>query len=126
MASSHASTISIIEVPTVDEVLWFLPMAQRKTQENIDTLAKFIASALLEEEDSRSTIVLHRSFPEERQRQHKHLIYSMARLLVEMIACREKNEKDLQKVIEESISMEKACMKPIEQLMENGETSKNS
>ncbi|KAF7884724.1 uncharacterized protein EAF02_005060 [Botrytis sinoallii] len=125
MASSEASMISIIESLTLYEVLEFLPVAKRKTQEYIDTLAKSTASALREEEDARSTIALYEFFPVERQRQHKHLLDSLASLLDRMIACREKGQKDMHKFIEESIDMEKACMKRIEDLMAKKKTARH-
>ncbi|TGO45140.1 hypothetical protein BCON_0418g00030 [Botryotinia convoluta] len=105
MASSEASTISIIEALT-------LIMAKRKTQEYIDILAKSTTSARWEEEDARSTIALQ-------------LSDSLARVLDKMIACRAKGEKDLYEFIEESISMEKACMKRMEDLKKKGETGQN-
>ncbi|TGO10233.1 hypothetical protein BPAE_1047g00010 [Botrytis paeoniae] len=125
MASSGASTISIIEALTLDGISEFLPVAKRKIQEYIDIIAESTASARLEEGNARSTIALYKSFTAERQRQYKHLLDSLARVLDKMIACREKGEKDMHGFMEESINMEKACMKRIEDLMKKGEIGKN-
>ncbi|TGO33826.1 hypothetical protein BHYA_0225g00090 [Botrytis hyacinthi] len=108
--SSEASAISSIGKLTLDEVLEFLPVAKRKTQEYIDILAKSTASALREEEYARSTIASYEFFSAERQRQHKHLLDYLVRLLDKMIAFRVKAERDMHGLIEESISMEKAYL----------------
>ncbi|KAF5867595.1 uncharacterized protein Bfra_010570 [Botrytis fragariae] len=126
MASPEASEmIANIGTLTFDEIIEFLPVAKRKTQEYIGILAKSTASARREEENARSTIALYESFSAERQRQHQHLLDSLWELLDELIACRTKGEKDMHGFIKESISMEKACMKRVKDLMKKGEIGKN-
>ncbi|KAF7950718.1 uncharacterized protein EAE97_002270 [Botrytis byssoidea] len=112
MLSPEASEmIANIGTLTLDQVRGFLPVAKSKTQEYVDLIAKARTSSRQSEEKVRSTIAMYDFFPPECRRQNQHLINSMMGTLDKMNAAREEGEKEVNELIEECITIEKACIK---------------
>ncbi|KAF7895996.1 hypothetical protein EAF00_006011 [Botryotinia globosa] len=96
----------------------FLPVAKSKTQEHVDLIAKARTNSRQSEEKVRSIIAMYDFFPPECRRQNQNLITSIMGTLDKMNAAGEEGEKEVNELIKECITIEKACMKRIEDLME--------
>ncbi|KAM0306024.1 hypothetical protein ACHAO8_010946 [Botrytis cinerea] len=125
MASQETSEmIADIGTLTLDDLRQFLPVAKEKIQVYIDTLLESTAYGRRSEEEARSTIALYERFPAEQQEKHKQLLDSLVEMLNRLVVCRADGEKQLHEFIAESISIERACIKRIEELMANDETGR--
>ncbi|THV47434.1 hypothetical protein BGAL_0311g00210 [Botrytis galanthina] len=126
MVSPEASEmIANIGTLTLDQVRELLAVTKSRTQEYVDKIAKVRIGSRQSEEKVRSTIAMYDFFPPECRRESQHLIDSMMGTIEKMNAAREEGEKEVNELIEECISIEKACMKRIEDLMEKEKTARN-
>ncbi|TEY22789.1 hypothetical protein BOTCAL_1538g00010 [Botryotinia calthae] len=125
MSSQETSKmIADIGTLTLDDLRKFLLVAKEKIQVYIDILSESTADAHRSEEEARSTIALYERFPAEHQEEHKQLLDSLVGILDRLVVCRADGEKQLHEFIAESVNIERACIKQIEELIANDETGR--